>query len=122
MGSQQPGSGNNQSQQAGNGNAQQDDSAASVGHLTSGEAGARPGHETMAETGGSGTDQSAPQAPGTPASRQPDQPADEAGVVIDSGVRGARDTRSHQAGGSDTGLGTPETGANQSPADIEHKK
>lgn len=35
-----------------------------------------------------------------------------------SGARGATDTTSEQAGGSETGLGTPETSANQSPADL----
>jgi hypothetical protein len=36
-------------------------------------------------------------------------------------ARGPQDTRSHQAGGTETGLGTPETGANQTPADLEHR-
>lgn len=35
-----------------------------------------------------------------------------------SGARGAADTTSEQAGGSETGLGAPETSANQSPADL----
>jgi hypothetical protein len=41
--------------------------------------------------------------------------------VADSGARGFQDTRSEQAGGTGTGLGTPDTGANQTPADLEHK-
>jgi hypothetical protein len=41
------------------------------------------------------------------------------GSAIDSGARGFQDTRSEQAGGSETGLGTPETGANQTASDME---
>jgi hypothetical protein len=41
--------------------------------------------------------------------------------VADSGARGFQDTRTEQAGGTGTGLGTPETGANQTPADLERK-
>jgi hypothetical protein len=41
--------------------------------------------------------------------------------VADSGARGFQDTRSEQAGGTGTGLGTPETGANQTPADLDRK-
>jgi hypothetical protein len=121
MSSQQPGTGNNQSQQAAGGDAQPGDAAASVGHATSGEAGASRKHETMAETGGSGGAGLTGNQSGA-ATGQPVPPPDEVGVVIDSGARGAQDTRSRQAGGSKTGLGSPETGANQSPADIEHKK
>jgi hypothetical protein len=40
-------------------------------------------------------------------------------VTVDSGARGFQDTRSQQAGGTGSGLGTPETGANQTPEDIE---
>jgi len=35
-----------------------------------------------------------------------------------SGSRGALDTRSGQAGGTGTGIGSPESGANQSPEDL----
>lgn len=125
MSTQQPGSGSNPSQH--------DNGAASVGGPTSGEAGASRQHETLAETGGSGgaglTGNQAGKAGGKPAqarpatSRQGEAPADAGDEVVkDSGARGAQDTRSRQAGGSATGLGTPETGANQTPADMEHKK
>lgn len=137
MGTNQ-GSGN----QAGNapaGNAQHADTAASVGHATSGEAGATPGHETMSETGGSGGAgltatqvaetgepvQSGGVQPGHPlagsSNRQGEPVAGEPGIVVDSGARGAQDTRSQQGGGTGTGLGVPETGANQTPADLEHQ-
>ena len=115
-----------------------------VGHRTSGEAGATRTHETMGETGGSGGDgltgnqvggsrqladehararQAADNgargdsfSPGTDPG-QAHRPAP--GSAIDSGARGFQDTRSEQAGGSETGLGTPETGANQNAADME---
>jgi hypothetical protein len=125
MTTQQPGSGNNQSQQAGN--AQHGDAAASVGGATSGEAGATPQHETLAETGGSGgaglTGNQAGKAEGRPAQAgaAPSRQGEDDPVVADSGARGAQDTRSRQAGGSTTGLGVPESGANQTPADMEHK-
>jgi hypothetical protein len=100
-----------------------------VGDLTSGEAGATPGHETMLETGGGGGpgltrhegEEGEPAAQpesgeGSPACDP--APVDSAMTHI---VRGAQDTRSHQAGGTETGLGAPETGANQTPADLEHR-
>jgi hypothetical protein len=127
MNGQQPGQGNSQSA----GNAQPDDAsaAASVGHRTSGEAGATPAQETMAETGGSGgsgltrNQPGRSQASGKDAarSRQGGKPA-ESDSVIDSGARGAQDTRSRQAGGTGTGLGSTETGANQTPADLDRQK
>jgi hypothetical protein len=48
-------------------------------------------------------------------------PGTDSPQVADSGARGFQDTRSEQAGGTGTGLGTPETGANQTPADLERK-
>lgn len=121
--------------QAGNGNAQHGGSPTlGIGHRTSGEAGSTPTHETMAETGGSGGgltgyDASAPVRPDSEC--RPKQSANEeyisAGQVqrsgtdemADSGARGYQDTRSEQAGGTGTGLGTPETGANQNEQDLE---
>ena len=126
------------------GNAQHESPTIGVGRRTSGEAGATRTHETMAETGGSGGDgltgnqvggphhadehararQAADyRAPGDSFSpgadpRETRRPAP--GSAIDSGARGFQDTRSEQAGGSETGLGTPETGANQNAADLEH--
>lgn len=109
--------------------AAQDAASASVGigGVTSGQAGATPTHETQQETGGSGGDQlthstgeidkPADQAAGKtpPAPPTPPQPDNSA---MQSGARGAQDTRAQQAGGTGTGLGTPETGANQSEDDL----
>jgi hypothetical protein len=113
---------------------QETDNAASttlgVGGATSGQAGATPTHETQQETGGSGGAQltqstgeidAAPAgqagiAPAAPAAPAPDPEG--TGSALQSGARGAQDTRAQQAGGTGTGLGTPETGANQSEDDL----
>lgn len=102
-----------------------------VGNPTSGEEGSTPTHETMQETGGSGGDaltqprdvEVASRAPvsGDAARRQqPDAaPAPEgAGSDATAVARGYQDTRSSQAGPGETGLGTPETGANQDESDL----
>jgi hypothetical protein len=128
MGTQQSGSGSNQSQC--DGTPDEASTTLGVGGLTSGEEGATPGHETMQETGGSGGE-GLTRHEGEQGEPAPDpesaindmpgcvpQPVDSAMTHI---ARGPQDTRSHQAGGTDTGLGTPETGANQTPADLEHK-
>jgi len=110
-----------------------------VGGATSGQAGATPSHETQQETGGSGGEQltasqgelapetrsTTPSATpaateanseGPPAApRDPAQPRDSS---MHTKARGALDTRGEQAGGTGTGLGSPESGANQSPADL----
>lgn len=98
-----------------------------VGGPTSGEAGSTPTHETLAETGGSGVNQqsedkelqAAPEAeqPGDPGNRQ-GEPPEGAGTAATAVVRGYQDTRSSQAGKLPTGLGTPETGANQDESDL----
>lgn len=96
-----------------------------VGGPTSGEAGSTPPHETMAETGGSGgagltgSDATSRQAsqPGSQQSAHPPADSD----ALDTGRRGFQDTRSAQAGPKETGLGTPETGANQEPGDLERQ-
>jgi hypothetical protein len=107
-----------------------------LGGPTSGEAGATLNHETMAETGGSG---------GPPLTKPRDEeigkpvpsseslknqgdamqgavdvaaPPEGAGSAATAVVRGAQDTRSDQAGIDATGLGTPETGGNQSEEDL----
>ncbi|KQQ97410.1 hypothetical protein [Massilia sp. Leaf139] len=95
-----------------------------IGGTTSGQAGATPAHETQQETGGSGGDQltqstgeideaqrEAPAA-APDAALQPDDSA------MQTGARGAFDTRAEQAGGTGTGLGTSESGANQSEKDL----
>jgi len=110
-----------------------------VGGVTSGQSGATPSHETQRETGGSGggqltanQDQAGPggasgggtggasvspaagSVPGGPAGRA----SDPDNSSMQSGARGAFDTRSGQGGGTGTGLGSPESGANQSEADL----
>jgi hypothetical protein len=99
-----------------------------VGGATSGEQGSTLTHETMAETGGSGgTQQTKPNneetASATGAVRQAEiggaQAAPEgAGSAATAIGRGFQDTRSSQAGPGATGLGTPETGGNQSEQDL----
>jgi hypothetical protein len=102
-----------------------------VGGETSGEEGATPTHETMAETGGSGGDaltkprdvETAPRGAVSDeaARRQQACSADEpegAGTDATAIARGAQDTRSRQASPGSTGLGTPETGGNQDESDL----
>lgn len=102
-----------------------------IGNLTSGEAGSTPTHETMAETGGSGGDaltkprdeetmESMPPLgqPAPPESSQPSTVPEGADTATTATARGAQDTRSQQAGINPTGLGTPETGGNQSEGDL----
>jgi hypothetical protein len=110
----------------------QGNSPASVGHRTSGEAGSTPTHETMAETGGSGGsgltrnqsgEGSRQSGAATGAQQQrKDETLEPSDSAMSSGARGFQDTRSRQAGGSGTGLGTPETGANQTKADLDRQK
>jgi hypothetical protein len=128
----------------GGGNAQHGDASATigVGGPTSGEAGATPTHETQAETGGSGgsgltrnevrasrqaSDQESQgrqgvgdnaASQGQPSGEQDRSAGDSA---MNAHMRGFQDTRSEQAGGSETGLGSPETGANQEVADLERQ-
>jgi hypothetical protein len=45
-----------------------------------------------------------------------------AGLAATATTRGPVDTHSHQAGGTATGLGVPETGGNQKPGDLAPKK
>ena len=109
-----------------------------LGGPTSGEEGSTLTHETMAETGGSGgVQQTKPRKEesdramhGASQSAQPrnrqggseegGQSAEPegAGSAATAIGRGAQDTRSQQAGISPTGLGTPETGGNQSEDDL----
>ena len=104
-----------------------------VGGPTSGEAGSTLTHETMAETGGSGgdaltkpRDEENPE-PGPAGKTQGDALQDAvdaasgpegAGTAATATGRGAQDTRSQQAGIQPDGLGTPETGGNQSEDDL----
>jgi hypothetical protein len=126
MSGQQSGKGSSQSSS----DAQHDPSTTlGIGGRTSGEAGSTPTHETMAETGGSSgagltrneTGQS--QASGKDAARSRQGAKDgEGDSAMMSGARGFQDTRSQQAGGSATGLGTPESGANQERADLDRQR
>jgi hypothetical protein len=82
----------------------------------------------MQETGGSGgsglTRNQAGAVAADPGETEPSRDGGEAeasGTAATSAARGAQDTRGRQAGRSDTGLGTPETGANQTPADMPPK-
>lgn len=97
-----------------------------IGRRTSGEAGSTLTHETMAETGGSGgSGMTGDDAGASPPSGTGGRPGQSAQArrgneeMADSGARGYQDTRSEQAGGTGTGLGTPETGANQNADDLE---
>ena len=98
-----------------------------IGGTTSGQAGATPSHETQQETGGSGGAQlthstgETDAAPGTtPAGTgAAPEPAPEAqGSAVQTGARGHLDTTSEQAGGTGTGIGSRESGANQSQDDL----
>jgi hypothetical protein len=87
--------------------------------------GSSPSSETQRETGGSGGDgltrNDATEGPHGVAPAEaaiPPHPH----WSGDSGARGFQDTHSEQAGGTETGLGVPETGANQKPGDLEHKR
>ncbi|OON62992.1 hypothetical protein B0920_06105 [Massilia sp. KIM] len=97
-----------------------------VGGETSGEQGATRSHETQQETGGNGGDGLSRNQSG----ETTNAPDGSAGPTLDVAApdsamarpgRGAQDTRSSQAGIRDTGLGTPETGGNQSPEDLPPK-
>jgi hypothetical protein len=133
----------NVSRSGGNMNADQsksgDSATLGVGGPTSGEAGSTLTHETMAETGGSGGEaltkprkeesDNSSRPPGQFDKKQGDAlqnavdtaaegAAEGAGTAATNVGRGAQDTRSQQAGINPTGLGTPETGGNQSEEDL----
>ena len=110
-----------------------DDATLGIGGPTSGEAGSTLTHETMAETGGSGGDaltkprDEEAAASGDTNKVQGDKlqhavdaasEPEGAGSAATATARGAQDTRSSQAGIGPTGLGTPETGGNQSEEDL----
>jgi hypothetical protein len=94
-----------------------------IGGTTSGQAGATPSHETQQETGGSGgaqlthstgeVDAAPAVAPATP---EPEPEAQDS--AMQTGARGHLDTTSGQAGGTGTGIGSRESGANQSQDDL----
>ena len=98
-----------------------------IGGTTSGQAGATPTHETQQETGGSGgaqltqstgeIDKAAGDQAGA-AEERLDVSAEADTSAMMSHARGALDTTAAQAGGTGTGLGARETGANQSEKDL----
>lgn len=104
-----------------------DSATVGIGGVTSGQEGATPTHETQQETGGSGGAQlthstgEIDRAPGTAADEGAD-PVDASAEADTSAMmshaRGALDTTAQQAGGTGTGLGARETGANQSEKDL----
>ena len=95
-----------------------------VGGATSGQQGATTNHETQQETGGSGGDglsrNQAGDTTNAPSGQarqgQPDSAA--AGSAMTSTARGPQDTHQDQASKTGTGLGTPETGGNQTEGDL----
>jgi hypothetical protein len=120
---------NAQATQPGKGGQNEQPATIGVGNPTSGEQGSTLTHETMAETGGSGTqprpEEEAPMSPGTrqsgtAGSRQgaPEDQAEGAGTAATAINRGYQDTRSRQASPGSTGLGAPETGGNQDEDDL----
>jgi hypothetical protein len=102
-----------------------EEAAIGLGNETSGEEGATPEHETMAETGGSGGDaltkprrEEVAPSPRQALFEDAAEEAEGAGTPATAIARGAQDTRSRQASPGATGLGTPETGGNQSEKDL----
>jgi hypothetical protein len=107
-----------------------------IGGATSGEAGSTLTHESMAETGGSGGENlTKPRKEESAGNRQSASDTKRQGDALQHAVDaastpegagtaatatgpGAQDTRSQQAGIKENGLGTPETGGNQSPEDL----
>ena len=94
-----------------------------VGGTTSGQQGATPSHETQQETGGSGGDGLTRNQSGETTNAPSGAPAASGHVEAEGSAmtnigRGPQDTRPNQASPGGTGLGTPETGGNQSEADL----
>jgi hypothetical protein len=107
-----------------------------IGGATSGEEGSTLSHESMAETGGSGGDAlTKPKNEEAAGSSRSDRDEKRQGDALQHAVDvasepegagtaatatgpGAQDTRSQQAGIKEMGLGTPETGGNQSEEDL----
>lgn len=95
--------------------AQQNSGTTGIGDDDLDENGQADSTPDMAETGGSGgaglTRNEGDGAPGSRAAK-PLHPSTQSGAL------GAEDTRAEQAGVNETGLGSAETGANQSPGDL----
>ena len=116
---------------------QDDTVTVGVGGQTSGQQGATPSHESQTETGGNGgpgltrnqsgpyvnapdgTEDAAPDAAATNIETAEAAPRTESvDAAMTHANPGAQDTRASQAGRRETGLGTPETGGNQSEQDL----
>lgn len=111
----------------------QDQGSTAIGGVTSGQAGATLAHETQAETGGSGgaqlthshgdiQDSSQDGSQDKSLDDDADHPAGDTDSDVQSGARGAQDTRPEQGGGTGTGIGSRETGANQSRDDLPPRR
>lgn len=104
------------------------DTAVGTGNPDGTQDGPGNGEGSQRETGGSGGsaltgDQAGGQGGQRPAVPEGQaQAQDQEQELADSGARGARDTRSKQAKSPGSGLGTPETGANQEPGDMAHDR
>jgi len=100
--------------------AQQDNGTNGIGDDDLDENGQADATQDQSETGGSGgagltrNDGDGPPA-ALPTAATPARPAH---APVESGALGAGDTRASQAGVHPTGLGSAETGANQTPEDI----
>lgn len=97
---------------------QQDTGTTGIGDDDLNEDGQADATPSQAETGGSGGDGlTRHEGDGSPGSvGVPGKPLH---ASTESGAVGAEDTRSEQAGAHETtGLGSPETGANQAPDDM----
>jgi hypothetical protein len=115
-------------QNPGAGNSQGGSTSVRVGPANDLQGGPRDRDGSQRASGGSGLTRSLEDtgsaAPVEPADEQTEAPDDvgaqvEAeGNAVTATNRGPQDTRSRQAGSVETGLGAPETGANQGPDDL----
>jgi hypothetical protein len=117
-------------QNAGAGNSQGESTSVGVGPAND----ARDGEGSQRATGGSGgpgltrnLEDTGSGAPSDSAG-EPTVGPDDVGEQLAEGTdmtatnRGVQDTRSRQAGSTETGLGAPETGANQGPDDLAPRR
>jgi hypothetical protein len=121
-------------QNSGAGNSQGGSTSVGVGPANDRQGGSRESDGSQRATGGSGgsgltrsledTGSDAPSQPVSGPMAGPDDVGEQVageGSAMTASTRGPQDTRSHQAGSSETGLGAPETGANQGPDDLAPK-
>jgi hypothetical protein len=121
-------------QSPGAGNSQGGSTSVGVGPSNDRQGGPRDSDGSQRASGGSGgsgltrsLEDTGSAAPVEPVGEQMEGPDDvEAQIEAEGSAmtatnRGPQDTRSRQAGSVETGLGAPETGANQSPDDLAPK-